>query len=44
MDALDALERQIAGLQDAYELVRSAAGEDSQSTDEPDEGLVKEGA
>ena len=39
MDALDVLERQIAGLQDAYELVRTAAGEDSDSTEEPAEGL-----
>jgi hypothetical protein len=38
-DALDALERQIEGLQDAYELVRSAAGEDSGSDAEPAEGL-----
>jgi hypothetical protein len=38
-DALDLLERQMAGLQDAYELVRSAAGEDSGSDAEPAEGL-----
>jgi hypothetical protein len=39
-DALDALERQIEGLQDAYELVRAVAGEDSASGEEPDDGLV----
>ena len=38
-DALDALERQIEGLQDAYELVRAAAGEDSSSTEEPADGV-----
>jgi hypothetical protein len=38
-DALDALERQIEGLQDAYELVRAAAGDDSASTEEPADGV-----
>jgi hypothetical protein len=39
-EALDALERRIEGLQDAYELVRMAAGEDSASGEEPDDGLA----